>query len=136
MAFLGNSVGGKHLGCIISRVAPYMKVLGEKYDQARRSPKIVKIEGCISHDFRRLGCLEGTLDGILRTSLTLNGHKNFYDRFGSIAYHFGPIAHLTSFFFFFLHLGPTVHFSSHLKHKPLSSLYCNSSLSLLISSTG
>ena len=32
-----------------------------------------------------VGCLEGTLDDLLRTSMTLNGNKNsFYDRFGVI----------------------------------------------------
>ena len=30
-----------------------MKVFVEKYDRARRSPKTVKIEGYISHAFRR-----------------------------------------------------------------------------------
>ena len=45
VAFWGNSYGAKHPGCITSRVVPYSRVFGEKYDHARRSTKMVKIEG-------------------------------------------------------------------------------------------
>ena len=84
MAFWGNSDGAKHPGCIISRVAPHRKVFGEKLSTpTRRNHKTVKLK-VISHDFRCpldpcrdfVGCFEGTLDGILRTSTTLKGNKN------------------------------------------------------------
>ena len=67
-------------------------VFSQKYDGAQRSPKTVKIESYVTvldvPDTRApnaVGCLEGTWDGILRHSTTLNRHKNnFYDRFGAI----------------------------------------------------
>ena len=45
MEFWGISDDAKHPQCIINRDAPHKKVLGEKYDWARKSPKTIKIEG-------------------------------------------------------------------------------------------
>ena len=95
MAFWGNSDGAKHPGCIISCAAPHRKVLGEKYDCAQRSLKTVKIwpggvtifDVPVTRAPNFVVCLDGTWDGILRTSTTLKRHKNnFYDHFGVISW--------------------------------------------------
>ena len=52
VTFWGKFRWCETLKCIVSRTAPHRKVLGEKYDRARKSPKTIKLKA-ISHAFRR-----------------------------------------------------------------------------------
>ena len=82
---LGKSDGAMHPGSIESCAAPH------RNDQARRNPKMVKIESYKSHFLTSLELVRRmSWDGsrghyILKTPTTWNGHKNnFYDCFGDI----------------------------------------------------
>ena len=92
MTFWGDLDGVKRPVSIICRVAPHTKVFDKNITGSRGALKRSKLKA-ISHSFRRPQdlCTEfhemprGTWDGILITSMTLNGQKNsFYDCFGVI----------------------------------------------------